>query len=309
MVNVLGDDRPVAGLEASELSRRVGRNDRLFGYANAALVIVFVIATLYPFLYILAVSVSSGLAVTTGRVWLFPVDLTLAAYAQVLGDGKFWLAYANTLFYAVFGTALSLLIIVPGAFALSRARLPGRRMFNFLIAFTLWFHAGMIPFFLNVRDLGLLDSRFGILIAFACTAFNVVLLRNYFEGLPADYEDAARIDGADEFRLLWYVFIPLAKPAIITVALLCLVARWNGYFWAMVLLRGEEKVPLQVYLKKIIVDLRADDAMASRLANAEYSFETMTAAIIVCSILPIVAVYPYLLGYFNKGMTLGGVKE
>ena len=283
--------------------------DRLFAYVNAGLVLVAVIATLYPFLYILAASLSSGFAVTAGRVWLWPVELTVAAYGQVLSDGKFWMAYANTLFYAVFGAGLSLALIVPGAYALSRPRLKGRRILNFLVAFTLWFHAGLIPFYLNVSHLGLLDSRFGILIAFACTAFNVILLRTFFEALPAAFEEAARIDGADDVQLLRHIFIPLSAPAIITVGLLCLVSRWNGYFWAMVLLRSQEKVPLQVYLKKTIVDLRADDAMAARLATADYSFETLTAAIMVCAIAPIVAVYPYLLRYFNKGMMLGGVKE
>jgi putative aldouronate transport system permease protein len=285
------------------------RQDRIFGRINGALMALVVVCALYPFLYVLAVSLSSGAAVTAGRVVLWPVDLTLAAYGQVLSDGKFWRAYGNTFFYAIGGTLTSLAIIVPGAYALSKPRLKGRRGFNFLIAFTLWFHAGLIPFFLNIRDLGLLDSRFGIVIAFACNAFNVILLRNAFEQVAAPYEEAARLDGADEFQLLRYVYIPLTLPTITTVALLCLVARWNGYFWAMVLLFDEDKVPLQVYLKKIIVDLRADDAMAARLANAPYSFETMTAAVIVASLIPVLLLYPQLLRTATKGMTLGGVKE
>jgi putative aldouronate transport system permease protein len=285
------------------------RQDRIFGHINTALVLLICATALYPFLYILSVSISSGAAVTAGRVVLWPQDLTLAAYAQVLGDGKFWLAYANTIFYAVVGTIASLALIVPGAYALSKPRLKGRRTFNFLVAFTLWFHAGLIPFFLNIRDLGLLDSRFGIVIAFACTAFNVILLRNAFEQVPASYEEAARLDGATEFQLLRHVFVPLVLPTITTVALLCLVVRWNGYFWAMVLLFDERKVPLQVYLKKIIVDLRTDDAMAARLANAPYSFETMTASVIVASLVPILLLYPWLLKTVTKGMTIGGVKE
>ena len=233
----------------------------------------------------------------------------MAAYGQVLGDKLFWMAYGNTLIYALGGTAMSLALIVPGAYALSRPTLIGRRQLNFLIAFTLWFHAGMIPFFLNVTSLGLIDSRFGIIIAFACSAFNVILLRNAFEALPGAYEDAARMDGADHFQLLRYVFIPMSMPSILTVALLCLVVRWNGYFWSMVLLRSEEKIPLQVYLKRIIVDLKADDTAAARLAQSDYSFETVLAAIIVASLIPIVALYPTLLKHFNKGLMLGGVKE
>ena len=290
-------------------SNLYSRGERVFGMANGALVLLFVLSTLYPFIYIVAASFSSGFAVASGRVLLWPVDVTLAAYQHVLSDPMFWIAYANTFFYAGFGTLATLAIIVPGAYALSRPRLRGRRFFGLLIAFTLWFHAGMIPFFLNMRDLGLLDSRFGIVVGFACNAFNVILLRNYFESVPASYEEAARIDGANDIQLLWHVFIPLSKPALATIALLSLVARWNGYFWSMVLLRSEEKIPLQVYLKKMIVDLRSDDSFASKLMTAEFSFETITAAIMVASLVPVVMIYPYLQKHFTKGMMLGGVKE
>lgn len=285
------------------------RGDRIFGYANAFLLTLFVLSTLYPFIYVLASSVSSGAAVTSGRVMLWPVDVTLAAYERVLSDRMFWISYGNTFIYTFGGTAMSLLIMVPGAYALSRKRLRGRTMFNLLIAFTLWFNAGMIPFFLNMRDLGLLDSRFGIIIGFACNAFNVILLRNFFEAVPKSFEEAAKMDGASELQLLWKVFIPLSKPAIVTVALFCIVSRWNGYFWAMVLLRGEEKIPLQVYLKRIIVDLNSNDEFASSLLTAEYSFETITAAIMVASIIPVLIIYPYAQKYFSKGILLGGVKE
>jgi putative aldouronate transport system permease protein len=285
------------------------RGDKIFGIVNATLLTLFVLSTLYPFIYIAASSISSGLAVTSGDVLLFPKDITFAAYDRVLSDPVFWTSYANTMFYTIFGTILSLAIIIPGAYALSRKRLLGRRYLNFFVAFTMWFHAGMIPFFLNIRDLGLLDSRIGILIAFACTAFNIILLRNFFESIPESFEEAAKMDGANEFTLLWKVYIPLSKPALVTIALFCIVARWNGYFWAMVLLRDEDKIPLQVYLKKIIIELNMDDQFASSLINSEYSFETIVAAIIVASIIPVLAVYPYLQKHFNKGIMMGGVKE
>jgi len=285
------------------------RGDRIFGIANAVLLTIFVLSTLYPFIYILAVSVSSGAAVTTGKVMLWPVDITLAAYERVLSDRMFWVSYGNTFIYTFGGTAMSLLIMIPGAYALSRKRLRGRKFFNIAIAFTLWFNAGMIPFFLNMRDLGLLDSRFGIIIGFAVNAFNVILLRNFFEAVPKSFEEAAKMDGASELQLLWKVFIPLSKPAIVTVALFCIVARWNGYFWAMVLLRGEEKIPLQVYLKRIIVDLSSNEEFATALMTSKFSFETVTAAIMVASIIPVLIIYPYVQKYFNKGIMLGGVKE
>jgi putative aldouronate transport system permease protein len=285
------------------------RGDKIFGYANMFLIGLFVLSTLYPFIYIFAASISSGFAVSSGQVVFLPKEITFSAYEQVLGDVVFWKSYANTFFYTIFGTLVSLAIIIPGSYALSRPQLVGRRYFNFFVAFTMWFNAGMIPFFLNLRDLDLLDSRFGILIAFACTAFNIILLRNFFEAIPKSFEEAARMDGANDISLLWKVFIPLSKPAIVTVALFCIVARWNGYFWAMILLREEDKIPLQVYLKRIIIEANMDEEFASTLLTNSYSFETIVAAIIVVSIIPVLLVYPYLQKHFNKGIMMGGVKE
>ncbi|MEM7711249.1 MAG: carbohydrate ABC transporter permease, partial [Pseudomonadota bacterium] len=173
----------------------------------------------------------------------------------------------------------------------------------------MWFNAGLIPFFLNFRDLGLLDSYFGIIIGFAVNGFNIILLRNFFEAIPQSFEEAARMDGANEFQVLWKVYVPLSKPAIATVALFCIVSRWNGFFWAMVLLQDEDKIPLQVYLRHVILELSDDEEFATTLINAPYSFETVSAAIIVCSIIPILLIYPFLQKYFSKGILLGGVKE
>ena len=285
------------------------RGDRLFGIVNAILIGVFTISVLYPFVYLASASISSGFAVTAGKVLLLPHDLTLAAYDRVLSDERFWISYGNTLFYTVFGTITSLLVIVPGAYALSRPTLRGRRILNLFVAFTMWFHAGLIPFFLNIRDLGLLDTRFGILIGFACNAFNIILLRNYFESIPSSFEEAAKMDGANEFQLLWKVFIPLSRPALATIALFCIIGRWNGYFWAMVLLRSEDKIPLQVYLKKTIVEMNFDDQFSNSLMHAEYSIETVVAAVMISSIIPVAIVYPYIQKYFTKGIMLGGIKE
>ena len=285
------------------------RGDRIFVIANMILVGLFALSTLYPFIFIASVSLSSGFAARAGQVVLTPVDATLAAYARVLSEQEFWLAYGNTFIYTIGGTIMSLVIIIPGAYALSRPQLAGRRFWNLFVAFTMWFHAGMIPFFLNMRDLGLLDSYFGIIIGFACNAFNIILLRNFFESIPKSFEEAARMDGANEFQVLWKVYVPLSKPAIATVTLFCIVARWNGFFWAMVLLQDENKIPLQVYLRKVIATLSDDDQFTATLLTSPYSVETVTAAIIVCSIIPVLFIYPFVQKYFNKGILLGGVKE
>jgi putative aldouronate transport system permease protein len=285
------------------------RGDRIFVIANMVLISLFTIAALYPFIYVAALSFSSGFAAKAGTVVLTPIEFTIAAYERVLLAPEFWNSYKNTFIYTIGGTLMSLIIIIPGAYALSRPQLVGRRFWNLMVAFTMWFNAGMIPFWLNMRDLGLLDSYFGIIIGFAVNAFNIILLRNFFESIPSSFSEAARMDGANEFQVLWRVFVPLSKPAIATITLFCFVARWNGFFWAMILLTDESKIPLQVYLRQTIAALSDDDEFASTLMSAAYSVETVTAAIIVCSIIPVLLIYPFLQKYFNKGIMLGGVKE
>ncbi|MEM7256193.1 MAG: carbohydrate ABC transporter permease [Pseudomonadota bacterium] len=285
------------------------RGDKFFAIVVSILIGMFTIATLYPFIYIAAVSFSSGFAAQAGKVVLTPIDVTVEAYKYILVQPEFWISYRNTFIYTIGGTIVSLLFIIPGAYALSRPQLYGRRFFNLFIAFTMWFNAGLIPFYLNMRDLNLLDSMFGIILAFAVNAFNIILLRNFFEAIPQSFEEAARMDGANDFQVLWKVFIPLSKPAIATITLFCIVARWNGFFWAMVLLQSEEKIPLQVFLRHTLSNLSDDDEFAITQLEAAYSAETVTAAIIVCSIIPVLLVYPWIQKYFEKGILLGGVKE
>lgn len=285
------------------------RGDKFFVRINMVLVGLFTLATLYPFIYIAAVSLSSGAAARSGVVVLTPVEQTIAAYRHILVQPEFWNSYLNTFIYTIGGTIVSLLIVIPGAYALSRPQLLGRKYWNLIVAFTMWFNAGMIPFWLNMRDLGLLDSYWGIIIGFAVNAFNIILLRNFFESIPSSFEEAARMDGANEFQILWKVFVPLSKPAIATITLFCVVARWNGFFWAMILLQDEDKIPLQVFLRQTIAKLSDDNEFASSLLTAAYSAETVTAAIIVVSIIPVLIFYPFIQKYFNKGILLGGVKE
>ena len=290
-------------------SNLYSRGDKIFVIVNMFLIGIFTISALYPFIYIAAVSFSSGFQAAAGNVVLTPIETTLEAYKYVLTRPDFWISYKNTFIYTIGGTFMSLAFVIPGAYALSRKNLYGRRFWNLLVAFTMWFNAGLIPFYLNMRDLGLLDSYIGIIIGFAVNGFNIILLRNFFEGVPQSFEEAARMDGANELQILWKVYVPLAKPAIVTVALFCVVSRWNGFFWAMVLLQDKDKVPLQVFLRHVITELQDTEEFSSTLIDATYSFQTVSSAIIVCSIIPVLIFYPFLQKYFNKGIMLGGVKE
>ena len=296
-------------MSATQSMRLYSRGDKVFVYINMFLIGMFTLSTLYPFIYIAAMSFSSGFAAAAGKVVLTPIDLTFASYVYVVNEPAFWRSYLNTFIYTIGGTLMSLAFIIPGAYALSRPNLFGRRFWNLMVAFTMWFNAGLIPFYLNMVELGLDNSYFGIIIGFAVNGFNVILLRNFFENVPSSFTEAARMDGANEFQILWKVFMPLARPAIATVALFCVVSRWNGFFWAMLLLEDEEKIPLQVFLRQTIAFLADDEEFSATLIDQPYSVETVTAAIIVCSIIPVLLFYPWIQRYFNKGIMLGGVKE
>lgn len=285
------------------------RGEKVFKVANSIILALISIAALYPFVYVLSASISMPYNVVTGKVLLLPKGFTFDAYRQVLGNPEIWLAYGNTIFYTVVGTAVSMLFTICGAYALSKRRLRGRKWFTIFITLTLWFDAGMIPFYLTLRDLGLLNSRTGIIIAFASDAFKVILLRTSFEALPDELEESVKVDGGNDFHVLWHVYLPLIKPALATVGLFYAIERWNGYFWSMIMLTDMNKIPLQVLLKKMIVENNIQSEFASALDFAStVSAETVTYATIIVSILPIVLVYPYIQKYFIKGMLVGAVK-
>ncbi len=271
---------------------------------------ILAIMTLYPFLYVVSSSMSSGRMVDIGEVVLFPKEITFDAYKYVLKEKIFWTSYANTIFYTVVGTIWSMMLSATGAYALSRKRLKGRRMFNFLVVFTMWFNAGMVPMYLNYKQLGVVDSRLGIIIAFGVQAFNIILLRNYFESVPEALEESSMIDGANDFTIFWSIFLPLSKPALITVVLYYAIGRWNGFFWTMILISDINKTPLQVYLRKMIIEKEAmADQVANSLYSMSYSTDTIIYATIVCSMIPVIIAYPYIQKYFTKGVMVGGVKE
>ena len=268
---------------------------------------VILLCTLYPFYYTLIASISNGSEVIRGKVIFWPVGVTLEAYKRIPSIANFFLSYGNTIFYTAFGAGISIIVMSMGAYALSRTRLKGRRVFGFLISLTLWFKAGIIPVYLNMDSLNLLDTRIGILLGFACNAFYIIIMRTYFEGIPVELEEVARLDGLGNFGIFTKIMVPLSKPMFATIALYCAVNRWNGYFWSMILLKDIKKAPLQVLQKKIIVENQMMSALDSS-TGFDFTRETLVYAIIVVSIIPIILVYPFVQKYFVKGLTVGAVK-
>ncbi|MEH7011538.1 carbohydrate ABC transporter permease [Neobacillus niacini] len=285
-------------------------SDKLSSGFIAVILILLSVVCLYPFVYVFSASFSSGSAVITGEVLLFPKDITLDSYKSILAKDGLWQAYGNTVFYTVAGTAFSIFLTICGAYPLSKSRLRGRTFVAFFIAFTLWFGAGLIPTYLNFKELGLLDTRTSIIVGFAVSAFLVILLRTFFQSIPDSLEESAKMDGANDLQILRHIYLPLSKPALVTVGLIYAVGKWNSYFWAMILLNDESKIPLQVLLKKMIVEMSLNEELTGSMNAANsMSQETFIYATIIVSILPIVLVYPFLQKYFVKGTMIGGIKE
>ena len=245
---------------------------------------------------------------------LFPKALQFDAFALMFGDNMFWNAYSNTLFLTLYGTLWSMLTAILGAYALSKRRLLFRKFFNFFLVFTMWFSAGIVPQYLNYlatkevfNGMGIMDDKWLVVIAMGMAAMNIILLRNAFEGVPSEIEEAAIVDGASEFQVLSTVYIPMSKSTIATVALFFAISRWNGYFWARQMISNQNEHPLQVFIRLRLERYTDPEVIAGW--NQTFATDSVIYALIVCSIVPILIIYPFIQKYFAKGVNVGGVKE
>lgn len=275
------------------------------------IIIIFVcIVTLYPFIYLVAASFSSATSVMKNEVFFFPKEFTLKAYNVVLQYKGIWLSYLNTVFYTFFGTVLSVGLTVLAAYPLSKVKWAPKKIMSLFVVFTMWFSGGMIPFYLIMRTLGLIDTRLGILLYPAISAFYVIIFRTHFESLPISLEESAKIEGANDLQILLRIIVPLSKPIMAAIALYYAVSRWNSYFWEMLLLSDDKKVPVQVLLQRIIISSQLGQDIAKALSPGEASIPTtIKFAAIVITTLPIILIYPSLQKYFVSGALVGSVKE
>jgi len=273
-------------------------------------VIMFLIlvVTLYPFIYILAVSFSDGLSVMQNKVVLIPVKFNLTAYEVVFSNNNVTRALTNSVIYTVLGSFLSVVFTLITAYPLSKERLIGKKLFMIIIIITMVFSTGMIPFFLVVRNLGLIDTIWAIILPFLISPWNLILTRVFIENIPKDIEQAAMIDGCSNVKFLYSIVIPLCVPIIATISLYYAVSYWNMYFWPMMFLNEKEMYPIQVLLRQMVIM----GSMASELSKANAKDvgigENIKAATIMVSTAPILIVYPFLQKYFVKGIMIGAVK-
>ena len=296
------------------MKRKLEISELIFKIISYTLLTVFALCCLYPFVYAVSASISGRQAVEYGSVVLFPKDIQFEAFARMFSDNMFWNAYSNTLFITLYGTIWAMLTSILGAYALSKKRLLFRKFFNFFLVFTMWFSAGIVPQYLNYLDtqkvfnaMGIMDDKWLVVIAMGMAAMNIILLRNAFEGVPSEIEEAAIVDGASEFQVLSKVYIPMSKSTIATVALFFAISRWNGYFWARQMISNSNEHPLQVFIRLRLEEYTDPEAMSGW--NEAFASDSVIYALIVCSIVPILIIYPFIQKYFAKGVNMGGVKE
>ena len=296
------------------MKRKLEVSELIFKIVSYTFLTMFAMCCLYPFVYAISAAISGQHAVDYSEIILFPKDIQFSAFSRMFNDNMFWNSYTNTLFLTFYGTVWSLLTSILGAYALSKKRLLFRRAFNFFLVFTMWFSAGLVPQYLNYLDtqkvfvkFGITDDKWLVVIAMGMAAMNIILLRNAFEGVPSDIEEAAIVDGASEFQVLSKVFIPMTKSTIATVTLFFAISRWNGYFWARQMISNSNEHPLQVYIRLKLEEFTDPEFMAGW--NEIYYSDSVIYALIVCSIVPILIIYPFIQKYFAKGVNVGGVKE
>ncbi len=286
--------------------------DRVFNVFCYAVVILITVACLYPLWLVLIYSVSDPDAVNAGRVWLWPVGVTWDAYKEVFARDDLMKGYFNTITQTLFGTAMNMLLTIPAAYALSKNRLKGRNFFMGLIVFTMYFSGGLIPSFINVRNLGLLNSWWVFGLIGAVSSYNLIVARTFFaSGIPHELEEAAEIDGCSVAGTFMKIVLPLSKAMLGVIMLYYVVAHWNNYSTALYYTpQSTDYWPLQMVIRNLLRTMNSLIATSSEEMLMYYTklFDTIKYAVVVVAALPVLVLYPFLQKYFNKGVMLGSVK-
>ena len=297
-------------LKRSGLNKR-GPFDIVFDGLIYLFMLLFFIIVAYPILYVLALSFSSREAVLNNEVYIIPVGFNFDNYKLVLKHEFLPKAFLNSVFYTVFGTLYSMIHTILGAYALSRKNYFGRDFIMFLIAFTMMFGGGMIPSYMLIKNLGLLNTRLALIIPFAVSQSNLIVMRTYMQQIPSAIEESAKLDGANDFVILFRIFVPMSKPVIATITLFYAAGQWNDFFSGLIYLDDKNKFPLQLVIRDLLIT--QNDATLNQGLAAQQGMPSLTpggfrAAIVVVTVLPLLVVYPFIQKYFVKGVMLGSIK-
>lgn len=286
---------------------------KLFDVINIIILLFLAISCLYPLWYTFCVSVSDKVAVSAGQVTFFPIGFNVNSYKLVMGDGKFWNSFWISVQRVVYGTVFTMVVIIMMAYPLSKSKrdYAPRNIMMWVLIFCMLFNGGTIPWFITVKTYNLLDTMAALVLAGSVPVFNVILLMNFFRNLPSDLEEAAAIDGAGPWRILWQIVVPCSVPVIATVVLFTSVGFWNEFFQGLVLMSGEDMYPLQTYIKQIVVQIPVGVTLTAEQYQQlnQNSNKALEAAKVFIAMIPMLIVYPFLQKYFVNGITLGAVKE
>lgn len=286
---------------------------RVFKVINVIILSILAFSCFYPLWYTLCVSLSSKLAADGGLVTIYPIGTNLASYSLIMGDGAFWNSFWISVQRVVLGTLWTMVVIIMMAYPLSKTRreYKPRNILMWMLIFCMLFNGGTIPWFITVRNYNLIDTLAALIFAGSVPVFNVILLMNFFRNLPSDLEEAARVDGAGPWRILWQIVVPCSVPVIATVVLFTSVGYWNEYFQGLVLMNKESNYPLQTYIRQITVQIPVGVTLTTEQYQQlnQNSNKALEAAKVFIAMIPMLLIYPFLQKYFVTGITLGAVKE
>lgn len=291
---------------------KTSRGDRVY-YAIVNLLLgFFTVLIVFPLLNVIASSFSSPQAVNFGRVLFTPVEFNTRGYVAVFEYKGIWLAYANTFIYTITGTMLNIAMTMICAYPLARKHLPGRGIITALFMFTMLFGGGTIPSYLVIKNLGLINTRLAMIVPGAISVYNMIIARTFINNIPSELEEAAKIDGCSDFKYFFMMVLPLSRTVMAVLALYYAVAHWNDYFTAFLYLQDQDKMPLQIILRTILImntfDTEAVGQNAEELMNNQALQDLLKYALIIVSSVPILVLYPFVKKHFLKGVMIGAVK-
>ena len=292
---------------------RLSAEDRVFGIVTYTLAILFMLVCAYPLIYVLSASVSNPALIVSGKIVLLPKGIQFRAYEAVFKSEDVLLGYRNAIFYAFAGTAINIVLTTAGAYVLSRPDLWGRTAITFLISFTMFFSGGMIPTYITIKNLGMINTVWAMLLPGAISATNLLIMRNFFtHSVPQEIIEAAYVDGCSNTGTLCRIVLPVSGSIIAVMVIFYFVGHWNAYFSAMIYLNDKKLYPLQVFLREILIQNQLGDMSggADTVNQAEMTllYEALKFAVITVATLPIMCVYPFLQRYFVKGVMIGSIK-
>ena len=287
------------------------KSDRIFDITIYIILAFVTLLVLYPLLFVVSASFSNPIYVISGDMWLWPKEFTLSAYEKVFQNKGIIQGFINTVKYTIVGTAINVVMTILAAYPLSRKDFVGRNIFMAIIVFTMFFSGGLIPTYILIRDLGMLNTFWVMVIPNAVAVWNIIIMRTFFQSIPNELQEAAKIDGCSDIKLLIRIILPLSLPVIAVIVLFYAVGHWNSYFHALIYLQDQDRFPLQLILRQILIQGQAGEMIegtSESILQQKLSVEGLKYAVLIVANIPMFLLYPFLQRYFVKGVMIGSIK-